>query len=423
MIQKNDINQVIKNACNAMNEIKNAQELFTIWDHLKEKDSDGNQISVLPYTEKAIQGFTKIFNSNPNDINIVHHLAIAHHARAWDYELSNHPDAITEWEKAIDYWEILVSSDIFWDQMKNKYHRLDPQSDLKHIDNIRHSLFEQLMEIHLEFIQHYCEKFDFYHAKDHANIVNTRTKSSETLNILSKNFLDKMTESHPEAIEEQDYESALSMIECFLLVFPNYLPALSLYAETANKYLDTLSYKTNWNDIIALEKRIEKSIFLIDENNELEKNPLVKQSLSDLCRDFAQKSYHQGDSYFEAYQNDTISALDLNKGIISLELAIKWGRLGYKHATSASDIDVILSNSLLVHSMYIRDEVCNIMDSDEDISTRIDTCIDLLTKAQSNLKEAEKTIDGNSSICSLLTKVNDDLEKIISAKNQMVLDW
>jgi hypothetical protein len=83
----------------------------------------------LPYTDEALAEFEAAHAREPDDVGIVHHLAIAHHARAWDLELSRDARAADEWKLSLDYWQTLAASDDFRNGLEAKLLTCDPNTD------------------------------------------------------------------------------------------------------------------------------------------------------------------------------------------------------------------------------------------------------------------------------------------------------
>jgi uncharacterized cupin superfamily protein len=92
------------------------------WAALQEKDAEGNPRGALPFSARAIEEFAAAHRQNPDDIGVVHHLAIAHHARAWDLELAGDQGAAAEWEEALGCWRAIAHSREFWAAMEGKLH-------------------------------------------------------------------------------------------------------------------------------------------------------------------------------------------------------------------------------------------------------------------------------------------------------------
>ena len=87
---KNKIQGLIRDSRQAVREFSRRMHLVKAWELLQERDNDGNPKGPLPYTDEAISEFYAAYSCNRDDIVVIHHLAIAHHARAWDRERYMH---------------------------------------------------------------------------------------------------------------------------------------------------------------------------------------------------------------------------------------------------------------------------------------------------------------------------------------------
>lgn len=70
------------------------------------------------YNEKAFAAWSDLLRRNPDDFKARHHLAIMHHARAFDLEAGPTPaEADTDWVVALDHWAQLWQCDAFWNDL------------------------------------------------------------------------------------------------------------------------------------------------------------------------------------------------------------------------------------------------------------------------------------------------------------------
>ena len=71
------------------------------WELLQERDAEGECPRALALCgAAALAEFARPHREDPDDFGVVHHLAIAFHARAWDLELAGDPLAAETWEEA-----------------------------------------------------------------------------------------------------------------------------------------------------------------------------------------------------------------------------------------------------------------------------------------------------------------------------------
>jgi tetratricopeptide (TPR) repeat protein len=75
----------------------------------------------LPYASQAIEIWTDRLTRSPDDWRTRHHLAIAHHARAFDLEDSDDPQAADpDWRRALELWYGLWRDDAFWRDLASR---------------------------------------------------------------------------------------------------------------------------------------------------------------------------------------------------------------------------------------------------------------------------------------------------------------
>lgn len=103
----------------------------------------------VPYSAEAFRTWKALHERSPEDIETIHHLAIMHHARAFDVETSNSPQkADADWKSALQYWHELWHNDAFWDQLAQS---LTGQTNaVKIVSEIRDSWPVELLKIHFD---------------------------------------------------------------------------------------------------------------------------------------------------------------------------------------------------------------------------------------------------------------------------------
>jgi hypothetical protein len=106
----------------------------------------------VPYNDAAFQECEQALQANPRDFHLIHHLAIMHHARAFDCEAAYYfhdiPKTIPDedWRKALEYWRWLINEDGFWDELASKV-----SHDVKNpFPMVRRELPKRLLQIHMD---------------------------------------------------------------------------------------------------------------------------------------------------------------------------------------------------------------------------------------------------------------------------------
>lgn len=79
---------------------------------------DGMGWTKQPYSDESFRIWSDLAQRDGNDFETLHHLAIMHHARAFDHEMNNNPaKADEDWEAALSNWHRLWQADAFWNRL------------------------------------------------------------------------------------------------------------------------------------------------------------------------------------------------------------------------------------------------------------------------------------------------------------------
>ena len=101
------------------------------------------------YSPKAFEIWYKQHELYPDDLLHIHHLAIMHHARAFDLEIGKNPaDANDDWKRALDFWHRLHVSDAFWDELAKK--ACSGAVNNKGVEDLRAELPGLLLAVHYD---------------------------------------------------------------------------------------------------------------------------------------------------------------------------------------------------------------------------------------------------------------------------------
>src|SRR5947209_2066012 len=229
--------------------------LARAWELLQDRADDSRSRGTLPYTDEAIGELEAAHRHDPEDVNAVHHLAIAHHARAWDFELRGDPRAIAEWETALAFWRSVAATGAFWGQLEEKLLRIDPQADRRPLGERRRGLLEQLLEVHVGFVRHYSEAGTPDRATGHVRLVQRASIPPAVKKRLVAKVFIAMTGGVAEAKATRDFAAALIPVERVLSLFPDYLQALRLHAEVCKEWVSGMSFRDDWKAILDVSVR------------------------------------------------------------------------------------------------------------------------------------------------------------------------
>lgn len=420
-ISKRELTELVQEALIIVREAIECSHPANAWKLLQEYDNDGNPLGPKPYTDEAIIEFTRAYDYYPGDSGVVHHLAIAHHARAWDFEIKKDSRASEEWKRALGFWRILVNSREFWTGMKNKLSAFDPDIDPSMIDRVRMNLLENLLDIHVDFICHYCECEELERAVDHKEIVMRARIPPVVRKKLIKRVFQVMTEPVPQAKASREYISALTIVERFLELFPDYLSALRMHADVCIDWIREMSYQDDWDDILKLGDRAWPCMTTLESHSELEDDPMARSALIELIKEFVVRSRDRGARHMCTGESGEISVSERDKARLSFESGIKWGRMGYRHTSCGSDLRIYLSDCLQFHCACLQLEARDVSEADTEYRLKLTTFQHLYRKSLEYIEEAMEVSPTDNSLKETHKKIRKDLNDIESAVDNLNL--
>jgi tetratricopeptide (TPR) repeat protein len=101
------------------------------------------------YSKRAFEIWQKQHELFPDDPLILHHMAILHHARAFDLEATSKPsESDADWAAAIGYWSRLQGMDAFWDKLTAKACAGTVRQDV--IKKLREEFPQRILAIHYD---------------------------------------------------------------------------------------------------------------------------------------------------------------------------------------------------------------------------------------------------------------------------------
>jgi len=102
-----------------------------------------------PYNDEAQRLWDKLNSQDADDIEALHHLAIVHHARAFDQECGPSAEsANADWEAALHYWHMLCRQPRFWERLTRGLEGTKQRAAL--VETIKADFQEQLLQIHFD---------------------------------------------------------------------------------------------------------------------------------------------------------------------------------------------------------------------------------------------------------------------------------
>jgi len=393
------------------------------WEALQERDDEGQALGPLPYTEQAIAEFTAAHECDPEDIGVVHHLAIARHARAWDWELQGDPRAASEWAEALKYWRMVAASGEFWAALKAKLLACHAEADPAWLDEVRRDLLEHLLEVHVAFVRHYCDSGAPKRATEHIEIVRRAQLPLAVKKRLVDKVFEAMTGVVPEVRATGRYDAALAIIELFLELFPDHLAALRMHAEVAKAWVIELSFQTCWAELQRLSARVEPYARRLTAHPGLSEQPLAQAAFEELAFELAVRGHNRGEKFLAAIQPPEINVADRDAAAVGFELALTWERLGGPRRTRGSQLENLLGASLQGRSVCFYFEAQEVKAADLDERTRVSTARQLYRDAVGLLEEALKYATEPAELQNILRRWQEELDWFNERLKLLEADW
>jgi hypothetical protein len=283
---------------------------------------------VLPYTAAGAKSLEQWLARDPENHQLLHRLAIARHCHAWDLELANDARAATEWMQALECWRKIETNRDFWEARKARFLACAGQgADTTWLDALRRDLLDQLLDIHADFICYYSEMGTPRRALAHVDLVKRARIPPVSRNRLLAKVMGVMTATVADTRQRRAYGAALGAVEQFLAMFPDYLPALRLYMEVCEEWLETLSYENDWQIILEIADRCRGHAACFAGCANAGDELLGKAALSALGAHFCRMAVKKGLPYVRFMDGEGPGGLSRTEAAEAFRLGIEWGRL------------------------------------------------------------------------------------------------
>lgn len=331
------LRQLVRDGRDVVREALARSQVVAAWDALQERDGHGRATGPLPWTDEALRELERAYHADPSGVGLAHHLAIARHARAWDLELAADPRAADAWRHALASWRVVVGSSEFWAALERTVAAVSLDAPRQIVADLRRDALEHLLDVHVDFIRHYCEQEAPARAASHVEIVRRGDLPPRLKTRLIAKIFSATTGAVPEARATGAYGPALTSVERFLELVPDDLAGLRLFAEVADEWLLTLSYE-RWDEIVDLATRCNRQVRALVFHPRLHADPLARPPLERLTFEFALRGQSRAAGVVETKDIDviTLAARDAARG--ALDFALSWARLGCHVAKSDSDL-------------------------------------------------------------------------------------
>jgi hypothetical protein len=185
-----------------------------------------------PYSDAAFQEWEGVLRSDPANSQAAHHLAIMHHARAFDHEATYYfedaerIDPDDDWKKALEYWFRLYEDDRFWEGLAKT---VDSRV-ANPFPALRDALPERLLQVHFDVALDPLTPN--YRARNHIRLaLNSRFSQEVKDRLLAQAYQSYYSRISPGAWDPYNMDADLLEASSrpvidFLRLYDNYLPAL-----------------------------------------------------------------------------------------------------------------------------------------------------------------------------------------------------
>ena len=294
--------------------LKSAQEhslKWQAWQRLQFIDETG-LASIVPYTPASLGILENAYAMDENDGGLIHHLAIAYHAMAWDIELDQPENAVESWEKALFYWRKLQTCEIFWKNLYAKGKLLGLEFDQPAIEDVRHNLIIYLLEIHIEFIRHLIGSKRYDQASRHIEIIRRSRIPVAIRKELAGLVYESMIMHVPNLVAEGNFSDALCTLDSFLNLFPSHQTALQNYLENSRQWIKQLSPLTDWQEILNLIQRLSPKWEKLHNLNSLSNDLAMANALGDTAESIGNLYLIKLEELQLQSQEDEQNSIELN---------------------------------------------------------------------------------------------------------------
>jgi len=164
---------------------------------------------LYPWTEQAEAIWARASGS---DLWRDHHLAILHHAKAYDLETAGSPDAFQHWTAALRHWSAVRADDAFWARMaRHLSERMGTEIAPGVIDGVRARLPRELLEPHRDLIATY-QASNPERARSHMHIMTSAPFDPDVIDGIRLQFTEEVLAAVPDAVMTADFEKMIASL-------------------------------------------------------------------------------------------------------------------------------------------------------------------------------------------------------------------
>ncbi|MEA3401481.1 MAG: hypothetical protein U9R79_09610 [Armatimonadota bacterium] len=315
------------------------------WEQLGGQQA-GSPYQPQPHNDRARATFEAGLQVLGDDPALLHHLAVAEHARAWDLELEGSVLAPDAWRRALDIWHRLHGCPAFWQSMRERAAQLQPPVDPAVVDELRAALYGELLGIHVAFVRHYCDQGDVSRARPHVELIRQTQLPPAVHEEMPELLYAAMTGSLGDLMASQEYDQAARTIERYLEFYPDHLRALQTLAEILRDWARVTSAADDWPTVMEIAQRAGTWARELDQHEALEEAPLARLALTRLGATLARRFYRKLSQVFSDAPDTTAWIGD--EHLAWADQAVRWAELAHDYDASREYM------LLLSASLYLR---------------------------------------------------------------------
>ncbi|WUH99947.1 hypothetical protein OHR68_41775 [Spirillospora sp. NBC_00431] len=193
--------------------------------------------TVQPWDEEAVRLWEQ---DGSEDVDDIHHLAVAHHARAYDLEAAGDDAAFAHFEKALACWAQLYDEPEFWHRLRARAaEALEAPVAGDVVDEVRARLPRDLLEVHLTLAAR-LRTGDPRRAYRHVRLVVGCAFDAGTVAEARHELVREVLDGVPQAITEGRYEDCATALASWLAVDPDNTELLRAWLFTGRGWVEQL---------------------------------------------------------------------------------------------------------------------------------------------------------------------------------------
>lgn len=196
-----------------------------------------------PYTALAEQIWRK---ARGPDLWRQHDLAILLHARAYDLEAADDPDAERYWREALAQWGAIVAADGFWDRLAAHMDLATGQPvDRATVAAVRARLPIDLLDVHVTLIQRY-RTTDLRRARSHVRLLKQAPFDPGVIARLRHDLVADTVAGAHQAVQAGRYEDIIERLQAWLAVDEDNPELIRWLLYATREWNQRLVHEGNW---------------------------------------------------------------------------------------------------------------------------------------------------------------------------------